>query len=161
VSDKDEGRLVADSRCEVQGAVAEKTVQKSSRDEPDSDDPPPQSDGATEVDEPVHILLVIVGDSCAGIERHGEARARSVYIEVDHVAVRRKVLNFPEAEDVFAMIVEVLHGFAGRVEHDRLAPHVRHLTRPEKNSPTLSALVLKFRLWPFVLNEPSYPAASR
>src|SRR2546430_14195168 len=82
-----------------------------------------------EVHEPVHVLLVVVDDALHRVERHSEAGARAVDVEVDYVAIGRDVLDLAESEQVLAVVMKVLHAVSRRVEHHGLAPHVGDLTR--------------------------------
>ena len=88
-----------------------------------------------EIDEAVHVLLMVVDDPFDRVERDGEPGPGSVQVEVHDVAVGRDVLHLREAEQVRAVVVEVLGRVAQRVEHHRLASHLGLLpgTRKEES----------------------------
>ena len=129
VWEEDERRGVAETGCIGEAAVAEECAEE-------------QLGGLepvapAEVHEAVDILLMIVDHALGGVERHGEAGAGAVQVEVHYVAVGGDVLDLAEPEQIGAVVVKVLDAVVQRIEGHRFPPHVGCLPRSGEEEPPL------------------------
>ena len=129
VWEEDERRGVAETGCIGEAAVAEECAQE-------------QLGGLepvapAEVHEAVDILLMIVDHALGRVERHGEAGARAIQLEVHHVAVGGDILDLAEPEQIRAVVVKVLDAVVQRIEGHRFPPHVGCLPRSGEEEPPL------------------------